>query len=142
MSENAGLAGPIALLARNWKEILRFGIVGGGSSLIYMVVVYVCFQIFGIAEVVASAIGYLAAIPFNFLAQKFYTFRSTNKIHVEILPYAVVHGLNIGLSSFILKNVNAMSGNIWIASACVAIVIPFTSYILFKLVVFRPRQGQ
>lgn len=127
-------------LATLWERFrfLRFATVGAATSCIYAVIVFLAYAKFGFAEEIASTIAYTIAIPINFLGQKHLVFRSRKRMRLEILPYGLLHLMNIVISALVLKWGNTLFGNIWLGSAMVILVIPICVYLFSKFYVFHP----
>lgn len=120
-------------------RIVRFGLIGVLSSLIYAVIVIIAVKGFGLEEVVASIIGYAAAIPVNFIGQKYYTFRSERPARQELLQYILVQAFNLGMAALIAYAVDRAGLNVYLGIVAVIMVIPAITYLLLKLAVFVPR---
>jgi putative flippase GtrA len=83
-------------------KFLRFGVVGGGSVLIYAVVTWMIVSSRQADASLASGIGYLAAVPFNFVGQKVFAFRAAGEAGGQFVRYAITTVVGIGLSCGIM----------------------------------------
>ena len=118
-------------------RFIRFAVVGGISSGIYAVVVAFILLTNLAVPAVASVIGYCAAIPFNFFAQKLYTFKSSRRAREEIWRFTLLQIANIGVSTVCLHLTVAVFGwPYYVGIACVIAVIPVATYFLMKIFVF------
>lgn len=118
-------------------RFLRFAFIGGLSSAIYAIVVWTLLNYQWLDAFFASVIGYCAAMPFNFVGQKRFTFRSTGNANLELLGFIPVQLFNILLSGVIMKvSVDYLMWPSFIGIVLVVAVIPLTTYFLLKFLVF------
>lgn len=118
-------------------QFVRFAIVGGLSGLTYTFVVIMCQTLDLVSTPLASAFGYLTAIPINFVGQKFYTFKSKTRSHDEMGAFLVVQTANISVSISLMYIVSEiLLAHYFYGIAIVILVIPFSSYLALKTFVF------
>jgi putative flippase GtrA len=89
---------------------IRFALVGGVSTLAHALLTHWTVSRLLVAPTTATVIGYLLAIPLNFLLQRTFTFRSGQSLRRELPKYLVVHGLNIGGSFLIMYAITNLAG--------------------------------
>ncbi len=143
-AQNPGVFGR----AREWFDFLtkarfiRFGMVAGFSGAVYFVAVFIFSKLAGISPGLASALAYCAAIPANFLGQKLFTFRSTNKPVQEIGPYLLLQAVNIAISGLTMSVlVNQLGAPVLVGGAGVILTISVVSYLSMALIFSnRPRE--
>jgi len=117
---------------------LRFAIIGLISSGVYAVVVYLVlfFQMWGAAT--ASAIGYLVALPTNYVGHRFFTFQSKGPTISEVPKFIFVHCINIFLSSYALYlSIDIFNFGRIFGIFLVLFFLPVSTYFLMRLFVFQ-----
>lgn len=135
----------IAALVRRMNQVtfLRFALVGLTSAGIYAVVVLLCQHALAMRPFASSLVGYAAAIPFNFLAQKMYTFMARGRLLREIAGYAVLQAFNMLLSAVVLSSTQWLTGSLALGIAFVVAVVPVATYVLMKTAVFAsPKENK
>lgn len=80
-----------------WARVIRFCIVGSLTACGYFLVAESGFLITHSAPA-ASAIGYLAMLPFSFLGHKHWTFRSTAQSENELWKFVTVSLIALSFS--------------------------------------------
>ena len=81
-----------------WLRVMRFALVGGGSTLAYGIFTLVIVEWAGKQPLLATLAGYLLVIPLNYALQRLFTFRSKEAMSRELPRFLIVHGLNIAAS--------------------------------------------
>lgn len=118
-------------------KIMRFGIVGAVSVIIYAVMAYLLTNYGGIEPVWASVTAYAIAIPVSFLGHKYFTFGSSGNMKTETPLFVLLQlcGLAVaaGLTAFITK---ALGWHSNIAILVVCVVLPPTNYFIMSLLIF------
>ena len=118
-------------------RFLRFAIVGALSSGIYAIVVILLVHSGFTGSAVASALGYAAAIPLNYVGQRIYTFRSEGRVGGEFARFLAIQLMNIAISVVtMLLTTQVLGLSYLIGIAFVITVIPIASYTALALLVF------
>ena len=126
------------MLRHDTRQLLRFGVVGGCSAGVYIVVMA------GLVSranlILAAVVAYLAAMVVNYTLQKLWTFKSDRR-HREAIPkYIVTHVTAIALNSLILEFLHGRLGAPLIPTQLLAFgAIAIWSYCCQRLWVFRPQ---
>ena len=119
-----------------WR-LVRFAMVGAFSGGVYALAVFLLVHFAGFSAVWASTAGYIISIPTNFIGQRNYAFRSTGAHSKELGRFLVLHLVNILVSAGVMKAVAGIGGlGYMIGVACVIIIMPLSSYLVLKLLVF------
>tara|TARA_R110002096_G_scaffold265439_7_gene458952 strand:+ start:433 stop:858 length:426 start_codon:yes stop_codon:yes gene_type:complete len=82
-------------------ELFRYGMAGGSAFLVWIGVLIVLVEWFGVNEIVASAAGFIAATPINYALQKRYVFKSAENIGSRFFVYCVVTVIALGLNTLL-----------------------------------------
>jgi len=130
---------PKGVLGDPWRFV-RFGLVGGVSTLIYAVFAGVFTLRLGVSPVVASVLAYCLGAIFSFTAHRRITFRSARPVVEEAPRFA-----GISFAGWIVAILSPLVlTDTWHLPALVAIVfasvaVPIMSFIGLERFVFRPR---
>lgn len=119
-------------------KFLRYGAIGGLSSVFYGICTWMLVQIASLAAVPASACGYLLAIPFSFFMQKRFAFRSNARAQLEAPRFLLVHFINIMASIGIMHvTVEILQASYLLGVVQTMVLIPLLSFVAMHLWVFR-----
>lgn len=114
------------------RRIVIFGIVGGGATLIHILVA----NLFHAAikdRVTASLVGFCLAFVFSYLAHHQFTFHDAVK--GSPFRFVIVAGSGFLFSLFVLDHLAAYPA--WLALTLSIGVIPLWSFLMSRLWVFR-----
>ncbi len=130
-----------ALLARRW---VRFGIVGGASTLVYVLLGLFFVSMPAIPVLVGNALAYVLSFVVSYLGQCLWTFRtgdaSRDLSHRAMLPrFAAIQALGLGLNSAIIWVLMRFGLSYEIAMPAAVLLVPVMVYFLCKYWVFRQR---
>lgn len=118
-------------------RFIRFVIVGGLSSLLYVLIVIFMVEVAALSDSVAVVVAYLCATPLNYVLHRKVTFRSQGQVRKEIPRFLFIHGCNILLSLGGMEAATAYLGfPYWVGALSAAVIIPISSFILMQIWVF------
>jgi putative flippase GtrA len=125
-------------LAREFFRIARFGLVGGSAALVYAVSLLSLVHLFNTGSMLSSAVAYLVAIPFSFLGQKYFTFRSKGTMWKELPAFLLLQGVNLIAAMFVTHVVvDVMGLGNFAGIVAVIIAVAIISYASMALAIFR-----
>jgi len=124
-----------------WK-LVRFGAVGGTSTLLFAALTWLMVEKSGMHPVLATVAAYLLLLAPNFLAHKYFTFASHGEVARESGKFLVVHGLNIGLSAGGMAVISHAQLDYRWGILFSAIAVPVIVFIVMNFWVFRVSQKQ
>ena len=127
------------LLSDPWR-LVRFGLVGGMSTVIYAVFAWIFTVVLTMPAVVGSILAYCLAAVFSYNAHRRVTFRSDRPVAEEAPRFAGISfaGWIVAIiSPLILTNGWGLPPIVAIVFASVA--VPIMSFIGLERFVFRPR---
>ncbi len=130
---------PARRTADPWR-IIRFGLVGAASTVIYAVLAWIFTVPLALPAVVGSILAYCIAAVFSYNAHRRLTFRSVRPVAEEAPRFAGVSfvGWIVAIiSPLILTNAWGLPPLVAIVFASVA--VPIMSFIGLERFVFRPR---
>lgn len=85
-----------------WPKFFRFALIGALSSVAYGVFTVLWVELIGLEPLPATILGYLLAIPLNFVLQRGFAFRVTKPNGSELPRFLVVHGASILFSILLM----------------------------------------
>lgn len=118
---------------------LRFGIIGVLSSLVFMAVTAICVSTLAIDHKLASTCGYLAALPFNFIGNRRFSFRSSNAVAGDATRFLLMHTVSLVVTVMAMGTIVDMLGLHYSGGIIAAVIIvPIVNFVVMKWWVFRP----
>ena len=122
-------------------RLIRFALVGAGTSAAYALVVAGLVEF--VSETVAAALAYLALLPVNYLGHRRATFRSRAPTRPELLRYLALHAVTLlACMAAMLAMTAGLGASHWAGSAVIVVMAPALNFVLLHLWVFRhPDQG-
>ena len=129
------------LLAHAFKA-MRFGLVGLASGLMFILVTHYLVSFLGVDPKIAAVFGYCAAIPFNFVANRCFSFRSSGSTLPEAIRFLVMHGVGIaGAYGLMVVFVDLLGWSHLLPAAFAVFVVPVLNFFILNTWVFvRQRQ--
>lgn len=119
-------------------KLARFALVGISSSAVYAAVVLLSTRYLSFDARIASAIGYLIALPFNFVLNREYTFLSTGRISNEAVRFAILHATNMFISVGLMHVTTVIAGwSVFVGIIVVVLAIPLIQFLLLERWVFQ-----
>jgi putative flippase GtrA len=116
---------------------LRYSVVGLMSSLIYFVVTHLLVDYCAMIAKNAALLGYFAAIPANFIANRRFAFRSTGSVAPELLRFLLLHTLGLFITyGMMVVFVEQLGWSYLIIAALTVIVVPIVNFVMLNAWVF------
>lgn len=120
-----------------WSRLLRFGLVGGASTCLYGLFTWLLVAGMALRPLAATVLGYLLVIPFNFVLQKCFTFRSGDSTRREAPRFLLVHGMNIAVSASGMQVVTEiLDADYRIGIVLTMLLVPLATFAAMHLWVF------
>lgn len=121
--------------------LIRYLVIGGGAFLINVSLLYLFTDLFGIYYLLSSVLSFLAAFAFNFLLQKFWTFKAIGKIHFEASGFFILQVCaNLLLNTALLYLLVEYLGLWYVFSqALTSLTLAFVTYYVSKRFIFARR---
>lgn len=123
-------------IPENFKELLRFAIVGGICTVVDSVVYFVCLPLLGTRP--ALVLGYCTGLVFNYIMTVLWTFKT--KMNVQnLIGIVFVHLINLFIVRFSLMKVfEDLLLLEEVLSYCLTVVISVVfSFIMVRFIVKR-----
>lgn len=85
------------------KQILKFGVVGGGAFLIDYSILYLLTEFVGIHYLISSVISFIISLIFNYILSIYWVFDVTKKQTAkEILIFTILSVIGLGINQVIM----------------------------------------
>jgi putative flippase GtrA len=123
--------------------LLRFGVSGFASTIMYLSLVVVLLKVFWAPLWVHHSLAFLVCVPLSYWLQKTFTFRARSDVGSARRRFLVQAALAYCASTGVVKlaEYGFLSQSIAIAAVCVT--IPAVSFIVMQLWVFvEPKSGR
>ncbi|MDR2811256.1 MAG: GtrA family protein [Tannerellaceae bacterium] len=89
------------------KQIIKYGIVGLGNTLLSLLVIGVMMKVFGYSDVVSNIAGYAVGFVNSFIWNKKWTFKSFDTWQGSVVRFTLVFGICFFLQLQLLLYLNA-----------------------------------
>jgi len=121
-------------------KFLRYSLVGVTSGLIYLFFTHILVLYIGMFPRNATLLGYFVLIPFNFIANRRFAFRSAASVAPEISRFLFLHatGLSIAYMMMIVF-VDTLGWSHLIPATFTIIVVPFVNFVVLNIWVFAKK---
>ena len=121
--------------------LLKFSVIGIIGVVINFLITFLLKEYLKVNKYVSNSFGYLIAISFNFLANKFFTFKSdSSEIYDEVFKFIIVTSIGILINHIVVylltekKNMNFYFSKI--AAVIVVFIWNFTLHSIFTFKYF------
>jgi len=85
------------------KQILKFGVVGGGAFLIDYTVLYILTEFAGIYYLTSSVISFIVSLIFNYILSIYWVFDVTKKqTGKEIAIFVILSVIGLGINQIVM----------------------------------------
>jgi putative flippase GtrA len=119
-------------------RLIRFGAVGGATSLGYALGVAGLVEWAGAAPTLAAALAYGALLPLNYLGHRRATWRSRAPRRPEVLRFLAVHGVTALVCTALMAVATGPLGlSHWAGSLVIVITAPVLNFAMFDRWAFR-----
>ena len=126
-----------SLLWGHRTRVLRFAILGGPSTALYVGIVWLGTAVLYIPPLLMNVIGYLAVLPINFVLHRNFTFIARSPVGGQVQRFLIVHGFNLMTSSLVYVVADLFNAPTLVAIIGVCIVVPACQFLALDLWVFR-----
>ena len=122
-------------LGSTFGQAARFGVVGGGATLIYFCFAIAFNSTLGLGPIVASTVAYASAAVFSYVGHKYFTFNTREKQHGEKFRFIISSLIGFLLAMSIPW---ALGGFLPVISyIAVTILVPVVSFFMLRVFVFK-----
>jgi len=128
---------------KNWhhfKQLTRYVISGGTSSVVNLVLLYCLTEYLSIWYLFSAMLSYVISFFVSFFLQKFWTFRDSRKdqISKQLVIYAGIAGFGLGVNAlsmyFLVETLH-----IWymFSQIIIGFILAFCNFLFYKFFVFN-----
>lgn len=129
-----------------YKEVIKYLLFGGLSTVVNFISYFIAAKIFGIDEVISSGISWFCAVLFAYITNKLFVFESktdgvkaTIREAISFFLARVVSGILCDVGTFALM-VKVFNINDIISKIVTQIMVVVVNYIFSKLIIFKKKQ--
>jgi putative flippase GtrA len=119
------------------NAIVRFLFVGGLSFALDLGLLALLHEVFDVALWLATPIAFVVSLVFNFLLQRMFTFRATNKGSVSAVKYILLVLLNITVSDLVVTGFDALGWSYIIGKTTATVLTTVWNYLLYRHWIFQ-----
>ena len=126
-----------SLLWGHRTRVLRFVVLGGASTALYIALVWLGTSVLHVPPLLMNVIGYLAVLPINFILHRNFTFIAHSAVAGQVRRFLIVHSFNLMTSSLVYVVADLFNAPTLVAIIGVCIVVPACQFLALDLWVFR-----
>lgn len=121
-------------------QVVRFGISGLSSTVVYFVVTIALVQLAQMEPITASVVGYAVSLVFSYLLQSRFTFRVTSDSGAQMVKFLVTSLFGFAVSYGSMRYFTGTLGlPYFVGALVVCVVLPVANFLIFKRWVFAER---
>lgn len=126
---------------RQYKMPILYIIFGGLTTLVNIVVYFVCYNVAGLSNVFSTIIAWILSVIFAFITNKFYVFESKSKnLFYEISTFfGCRFGTGILDVGIMYLTVDILNWNALLMKIISNIIVIVLNYILSKVIIFKKK---
>ncbi|MDB5251540.1 MAG: glycosyl transferase family 2, partial [Flaviaesturariibacter sp.] len=109
-------------------RIIKFGVVGSLGMVVDFGLTYVCKETLRINKYLANAIGFTAAVVFNYVLNRYWTFQSNGYVPVQLARFFLVALVGLGLNTGIVYLLALRRVNFYLSKAIAVALVFFWNY--------------
>ena len=124
------------------NAVVRFLFVGGLSFALDLGLLALLHEVFGVELWLATPVAFVVSLVFNFLLQRMFTFRATNKGSVSAVKYILLVIVNIAVSDLVVTGSDALGWSYLIGKAWATVMTTVWNYFLYRHWIFKRDAGE
>ena len=119
---------------------LRYALVGGLNTALYCALLWLFVQRGTMPYPLSVALAFVLSMCFQYLANKYFTFKVSKRSAAEVIRYAVVAAINYCLSvGIVWTGLEILHTTKFVISVVSAVIVGSTGFLLSLLWVFRQK---
>lgn len=119
------------------SRIIWFAIIGGATSIGYLILVAVMVDGIAIRPDLSAGFAYIIMLPMNFFGHKHITYRSKRPPLREALAFMTMHAVTAAICTSVMWLVTVPFGaTYWLGSLAIVVVAPLTNLLMMEFWVF------
>lgn len=123
------------------KEIVKYIIAGGFTTLVNLIVSWLLYEVIGIEENATTAIAWIVAVAFAYVINNYWVFKTgKEKAGKEIVKIAEFTGSR--LITYVLEAlgvyifITRLQYNFWLIKIILMVIVTLLNYVFSKMIVF------
>jgi putative flippase GtrA len=130
-------------LIKKHRRFITFAAIGGVNTLVDFLVFTAFHELTLLAIELCQALGYSSGLICSFVLNRSLTFRKerTTDLKTQIVRFLIVNGISALFSMLMIKWLDFMGLNAYIAKALVTGAVMIINYVGYKLFVFVVREN-
>jgi len=121
-----------------WKQLLRYGIVGGSVTIVYVALTSLIIETTAWSALKASITGFVLTIPFAYVAHRFVTFASKEAYLQQLVRFVITMTVAFIISSVsMLAIVHIYEAHYGYALLVTTVLVPSLNYLVLSAWVFK-----
>lgn len=119
-------------------QFVRYLVVGFSTFFLEYFLFFMLFRVIGLDDLIANSISITIVFWFNFLMNRFWSFKSKERLLKQVLQYAVLFVFNITFSNVFMYVMSDFVGiSPLISKVLVMGLIVMWNFVLYKKVIYR-----
>lgn len=119
------------------NAIVRFLLVGGLSFALDLGLLALLHEVFAVALWIATPIAFGVSLVFNFLFQRIFTFRASNRGSISAVKYILLVLVNIIVSDLVVQGFDALGWSYVIGKITATALTTVWNYFLYRHWIFQ-----
>lgn len=125
-----------------WKQIILYLFFGGVTTVINIVVFYLCYEVLGIHSLISNVLAWVAAVAGAYVTNKIFVFESVTNSFAELMreisSFVACRVVSLGADEAIMLIFNTILGyNAVIVKIMANVVVVVMNYVFSKLFIFK-----
>ena len=120
------------------KQFIRYIIIGFSSFILEYLLFFTLFKLIGINELVSSPIAIAVVFWFNYLMNRYWSFKSKGKLGRQLILYLLLFAFNTLISNlFIYGGTNLLQLSPLISKVMIMGLIVLWNFVIYKKIIYR-----
>ncbi len=119
-------------------QLIRYLITGISSFVLEYILFYTLFRLLGINEFISNSIALAIVFWFNFLMNRYWSFKSKEKLSRQLILYGLLFTFNISISNLFIYGSSVVLGmSPLISKILIMCLIVIWNFVLYKTVIYK-----
>ena len=126
------------LEGKSKKQFIRYIIVGFSSFILEYLLFFTLFKVIGINELISNPIAIAVVFWFNYLMNRYWSFKSKSKLGKQLLLYLILFAFNTIISNlFIYIGIDLLNISPLISKVVIMGLIVIWNFVIYKKVIYK-----
>lgn len=119
-------------------QLIRYLITGFSSFILEYILFYSLFKLLGVNEFISNSIALAIVFWFNFLMNRYWSFKSKEKLSKQLILYGLLFAFNISISNIFIYGASIILGmSPLISKVLIMSLIVLWNFVLYKTVIYK-----